>query len=252
MKSVFATVQVRMGSSRLPGKALRQVRGTPLLGHLLNRLDLSQRLEGVVVATSSNPENDAIEAYCATRGVSCYRGSEDDVLGRMVGALSMVGAQIGVEVFGDCPLIDYRIVDRMVDIYLASKGELDWVGNDIKTTYPPGMEVEVFSASALADAANQTFDPAIREHGTLYIRQNPKRYKLLNVDAPVALRRPDLSLEVDTDIDLEVIANIIEHFDGTPGFALSDIIEFLDANPQVADRNRHVERRWKQYRNEDG
>lgn len=252
MNSIFATVQVRMGSSRLPGKAMREVLGVPLLGHLLNRLKYSRRLTGVVVATSINPENDVIEIYCRRHEVACFRGSEDDVLGRMVGALTMVDANIGVEVFGDCPLIDFRIVDSMVDIYLGSEGKLDWVGNDIKTTYPPGMEVEVFTASALADAAGRILDPVIREHGTLYIRQNPNLYSILNIEAPDASRRPDLSLEVDTDVDLDIIANVLEHFKGMPDFSLGDIIKFLDSNPQLADKNRNVERRWKQYRNEDG
>ncbi|MES2294518.1 MAG: hypothetical protein V4527_14540 [Pseudomonadota bacterium] len=251
MTRIFAALQVRMGSSRLPGKVMRNVLGTPLIGHLLNRLSYCQHLTGVVVATSTRPENDVIETYCHSRGVACFRGSEDDVLGRMVGALAMVEAEIGVEVFGDCPLIDPHIVDEMIVRYCASKDALQWIGNDLTTSYPPGMEVEVFATAALADSAARTYDPAVREHGTLFIRQNPTIYNILNVEAPEQLRRPDLSLEVDTDVDLDVAAVILEHFQLRPDFSLSDIIAFLDANPQLADRNRHVLRRWKQYRNDE-
>src|SRR5262249_47334818 len=117
---IVATVQVRMGSSRLPGKALREVAGKPLLGHLLDRLALARRLDGIVVATSVRAENDAIEAYCGSRQIPCFRGDEDDVLGRMLGALRAHDAAVGVEVFGDCPLIDPAIVDQFVDLFTQS------------------------------------------------------------------------------------------------------------------------------------
>ena len=251
MTRIFAAVQVRMGSSRLPGKVMRDVSGTPLIGHLLNRLSLCRNLTGVVVATSTKPENDVIAAYCQSRGVACFRGSENDVLGRMVGALAMLEAEIGVEVFGDCPLIDPRIVDEMIAHYLDAKGTLQWIGNDLTTSYPPGMEVEVFATAALADSAARTDDPAIREHGTLFIRQNPNIYNISNRVAPEPLSRPDLSLEVDTDVDFDVIAQILKHFQIHPDFSLAEIIAFLDANPELADRNRHVPRRWKRYRSDE-
>ena len=251
MNGVFATVQVRMGSSRLPGKVMREVSGIPLLGHLLNRLSLSKTLNGIVVATSVNVENDIIENYCHSRGTLCFRGSEDDVLGRMVGAVQGVEAEIGVEIFGDCPLIDPAIVDDLVQRFVDAKGTLDFLGNDLKTTYPPGMEVEVFAVAALVDAATRTKDPAIREHGTLFIRQNPGIYKILNVEAPRAHFRPDLSMEVDTDVDFDVVANVIENFGSRLDFSLSEVIAFLDANPTFVDRTRQVPRRWKQFR-EDG
>jgi spore coat polysaccharide biosynthesis protein SpsF (cytidylyltransferase family) len=185
---VIASVAVRMGSSRLPGKAMREVSGTPLLGHLLDRLAFARRLDGVVVATSRRAENDVIAEYCRVRGTACFRGDEDDVLGRILGALSAENATIGVEVFGDGPLIDPAIVDRFVDLFVRSDGQLDFVGNDLTTTWPPGMEVEVFSVAALADAAGRCGDPAVREHGTLFVRQNPDLYRLRNIEAPPEFR----------------------------------------------------------------
>lgn len=245
---VVAAVQVRMGSSRLPGKVLRPVRGKPLLGHLLDRLALCQRLDGVVVATSVRPENQAIADYCATRGTPCFRGDEDDVLGRMLGALRSCAATVGVEVFGDCPLIDPALVDESVDFYLDHRYVYDFVGNDLKTTFPPGMEVEVFSLVALADAAQRTDDPAIREHGTLFIRQNPGLYRLFSIEAPPELHRPEIEVEVDTEEDIAVISAILERFANQPDVGVRDIIAFLDANPEIRGANATVTRRWKQYR----
>lgn len=250
MTGVIAVVPVRMGSSRLPGKTLRPLAGKPLLGHLLDRLGRCTRLDGIVVATSANPENDLIEAYCASRGTPCFRGAEDDVLGRLLGALQSQGADTGVLAFGDCPLLDPAIVDTVVGEMLDGDGAYDFVGNDLATTYPPGMEVEAFRVAALADAAARCDDPAIREHGTLFIRRNPDLYRLLNLEAPSQWRRPELEIEVDAPEDIPVIEAVLEHFgsDAVPG--LTEIIAFLDARPDLAAVNQAVARRWKAYRDD--
>jgi spore coat polysaccharide biosynthesis protein SpsF len=247
MKTV-GIVNVRMGSSRLPGKVLRLVAGKPLLGHLLDRLALAPGLDEVVVATSVRPENDAIAAYCAARGTACFRGDEDDVLARMLGALRSRGANVGVEVYGDCPLIDPAIVGAMIARFAQAAGTLDFVGNDLSTTWPPGMEVEVFAMAALEQAGQSCHDPAIREHGTLFIRQNPELFRLQNIDAPDDCRRPELELEVDTAEDMVVIERILTHFAETPRFTLADVIGFLDAHPDIAKVNADVPRRWKEFR----
>ena len=246
--TVIATIAVRMGSSRLPGKAMREIAGKPLLGHLLDRVAFARRLDGVVVATSRRAENDVIAEYCRARGIACFRGDEDDVLGRILGALTAQDATIGLEVFGDGPLIDPAIVDRFVDLFVQSGGQLDFVGNDLTTTWPPGMEVEVFSVDALADAARRCGDPAIREHGTLFMRQNPGLYRLRNIEAPSEFRRPEIELEVDTAEDLAVMEAVLRHFSHRPDVGLSELIGFMDAHPDIAARNREVPRRWKEFR----
>lgn len=247
-RPVWAVVNVRMGSQRLPGKVLRPMAGKPMLGHLLDRLALARRLDGCVVATSTRPENDAVADYCAARGTPCFRGAEDDVLGRTLGALTAQGAATGVVAFGDGPLIDPALVDQFVDRFTQS--DLDFLGNDLATTYPPGMEVEVFRVAALADSDRRCDDPAIREHGTLFIRRNPERYRLVNIEAPAALRRPELEMEVDTEEDFQVISAVLETFVGRPDFSLAEIIAFLDANPGLSRLNRDVPRRWKAFRPE--
>jgi spore coat polysaccharide biosynthesis protein SpsF (cytidylyltransferase family) len=246
-----AVVNVRMGSQRLAGKVLREMCGRPLLSCLLARLRGARSVERVVVATSQLEANDAIDTFCVRAGVECFRGPEDDVLARTLGALRSVDAETGVIVFGDGPLIDPRIVDRVVETYLQAAPQFDFVGNDLATTYPPGMEVEAFSVAALTDADRRCTDHSIREHGTLYLRRNPQRYRLHNLEAPPELRRPELELEVDTEIDLEVIARILRHFGERLDFTLREIIEFLDAHPDVARLNRTVHRRWRRERVED-
>jgi spore coat polysaccharide biosynthesis protein SpsF (cytidylyltransferase family) len=243
-----ASVQVRMGSSRLPGKAMLPVAGRPLLGHLLKRLSRSQQLHEVIVATTTKAEDDIIADYCLTVGTRVYRGSSDDVIGRMLGALHLTDATIGVEVYGDSPIIDPAIVDDLIGQFMACSDDCDFLGNDIKTTYPPGMIVEVFKIPALEDADRRAQDLAIREHGTLFIRRHPELYRLVNIEAPEEHRRPELEMEVDSKEDVAVIDAIVAHFKGRDDFSLTEIIAFLDAHPEVSSLNANVPRRWKAFR----
>jgi spore coat polysaccharide biosynthesis protein SpsF len=239
-----------MGSSRLPGKVMKQVMGKPLLGYLIDRVKLVGSIDEIVVATPVGVDNDVIERYCIEEDIVCYRGSEHDVLDRTLQALKSVDATVGVEVYGDCPLIDYRIIENVIAVFLSNP-QYDFVSNDLKTTYPPGMEVEVFNFNALNDSSNRLSDDhPDREHGTLYIRQNPTRYKIKNITASVEHFRPDLELEVDAAEDLDLISMIIEHFCGDPKLSLSEIITYIDTVPDLASINKNVHRRWKKYRND--
>jgi len=223
--------------------------GKPLLGYLLDRLERCSILDDLVVATSGHPKDDQIQEFCDDRGAPCFRGSEMDVLDRLLSALKWRNATTGVLIFGDCPLIDPAVVTLAVKYYQSST-ELDFVGNDLSTTYPPGMEVEVFSVDVLAESARRCTDAVIREHGTLYIRTHPDVYRLHNLEAPPHWQRPDLSLEVDTMEDMTVINRIIKQFKGRIDFTLDEIIEFMDRNPSIGKLNRGIKRRWKPYRGE--
>jgi len=241
-----------MGSSRYPGKVMHKVAGKPLLFHLVSRLKKSRLLDGIIIATSVNPENDVIASYCKDNSIACFRGDEDDVLERTLGALRKMNARVGVEVFGDCPLIDPVIVDMIIEAFLNDENDLDFVGNDLKTTFPPGMDVEVFKVSALQEAADRVTDLAIREHGTLFIRQNPSIFKVKNIEAQGKWRRPELELEVDTEEDIYVVSKIFEYFHAlnNENFGIDDIIEFMDGNPNIKKMNSEVPRRWKEARGE--
>ena len=249
MVKTVAVVPVRMTSSRLPGKVMAEVLGKPLLGHIIDRLECCSSLDDIVVATATDMLNNPIETYCRERGIPVFRGSEKDVLDRLSQALAWRDAQTGVLVFGDCPLIDPRIVEQLIQLF-ESNDQLDFVSNDLCTTWPPGMEVEVFRASALADSSLRCTDGDIREHGTLYIRKHPNIYRLHNVDALPHLSRPDLSLEVDVSDDLTVIQAVMQAFDGRTNLPLEKIIDYMDKNPELAASNRNITRRWTQYRDD--
>jgi spore coat polysaccharide biosynthesis protein SpsF len=244
-----AIIPVRMASNRLPGKALVPINSKPVLGHLIDRLRTCKSLDEVIVATSLNREDQAILDYCQNSNVICFRGSEDDVLGRLVLALENSKVDIGVLTFGDGPLIDPVLIDSFVEIFLQD-GSLDFLSNDLKTTYPPGMEVEIFKTAALVDSNARNTNSNSREHGTLYIRQHPEIYKSKNIEASLEHYRPDLELELDTIEDLQVIKAIFNHFSDRPNFGLDDVIKFMDENPNLSKININIPRQWKQYRND--
>mgnify|MGYP001604180621 FL=1 len=235
-----------MGSERLPGKPLREIAGRPLLGHLLDRVRQVRNIDGIIVATPESTENDCIETLCKREGASSFRGAEDDVLGRMLGALEEMDATIGIEVYGDGPLIDPAMIEECLEIF-RKEGPYDLVGNDMKATYPSGMYTEVFSVAALRSTAERTNDPAIREDGTLFLRQHPEIYKVKNIEAEGLLRRPEIHLDVDTTCDVGVIEAILRHFLPRKDYTLEEILTFLDAHRDIAESNRHTYRRWKQY-----
>jgi len=245
---IVAIIPARMGSSRFPGKIMKVVNGQPLIGHLLDRIERATLVSDVIVATSQLAENKIIYEYCRSRNITCFRGEEDDVLARMIGALDMLDTKIGVVVYGDCPLIDPMIIDQMIRFFNKNIDSYDFVGNDLSTTWPPGMEVEVFSVNALKHAHHQCEDPQIREHGTLFLRQNPQLYRLYNFEAPPEFQRPDLEIEIDLREDLLVIQNILNYFSGQPNFGLAQIIEYLDCHPEITGLNNNLPRRWKEYR----
>src|SRR5439155_17526415 len=142
---VVATIEARMRSSRLPGKVLRPVVGKPLLELLIERLRRARRIDQVVVATTDNPADDAIAEVAGRSGAACFRGSEEDVLDRVLRAAQSVAADVIVEITADCPLADPHVVDRMVEVYLANK--YDYVANVLRPTYPAGFEVQVFAGA---------------------------------------------------------------------------------------------------------
>lgn len=248
---ICATIQGRMGSSRLPGKVLMPILGKPMLALQVERIQQSRLIDEVIVATSTERRDDPIERLAREMGIGCFRGSEEDILSRLSGAFRAFQVELHVEFMGDSPMPDPLLIDTVIGYYLKHAHRYDYVTNGLKTTYPPGAEVTVYPASVLLDVDSRVKDPLLREVGTWNIPQHPEWYRLCNLEAPAWLRHPDLYLEVDTREDFEVISAVYEHFyPHNPGFGLGAMIDFLLSHPELAERNRHVHRRWKAYKGE--
>jgi spore coat polysaccharide biosynthesis protein SpsF len=239
---VVVIVQARMGSSRLPGKVLMPVAGRPLLSYLLERLRRVRLAEQIVVATSTDPRDDAIVAACDVEQVRCHRGSELDVLTRFVETAQAVGARTVVRLTADCPLIDPGLVDDAVRAFSPAARKFDYLSNMLEPSWPYGMAVEVFTASALYDAGREATDSEEREHVTPFIWRRPQRYRLKSLTMT-----PDLSWHrwtVDTPEDFELVSRILGAlYPRKPDFRMADVIRLLEENPDWPEVNSQVVQR---------
>ncbi len=227
-----------MASTRLPGKVLADIGGMPMLSLIARRLRLAQRIDGIVLATSISSADDALVAWAGSEGVAVYRGSEDDVLARVVGAQRMMKGEIVVEVCGDTPLIDPQLVDRAVETYLA--GGYDVVTNTSRPSYPQGSEAQVFALSALEEVERNVVDAAVREHVSLHFYES-SRYRIAHLEAPEEQRLPGQRLQVDYPEDLELVRAIHARLSPVHGlsYGLAQIVGLLRHEPQLAEMNRH-------------
>ena len=233
-----ASIEARMGSSRLPGKVLMDVCGRPALSRLVERLRAVDGLDDIVLATSTAPADDALEAWARREGVACFRGSEDDVLARVVGAQQSVGGEIVVEVTGDCTLLPPDIVELGIATYLAN--DADVVSNvGPVQTFPMGADVQVFPLKLLEEVAATVDDPAVREHVSLFFYDHPERYRIHYIVAPKAWRHPAWRLQLDYPEDhrmIEAVYRALEPHHG-PVFGLAEIVTMLTARPEVVAIN---------------
>ena len=236
-------VEARMTSSRLPGKMMLPIGGKPSLQVLLERLTQTPGLSETVVATTENPTDDPLEELCRGMGVGCFRGSEDDVLGRVLGAARRSEADVIVEITGDCTLVDPEIIQECIEAYKRS--DADFVSNsDPVALFPPGMDARIFSTQVLAEVDRLTQAPDDREHVSLYIWEHPERYKLLGVRPGREMDWPEKFIALDTADDLEMITRIYEALaPGNPFFSGEDIVAYLRAHPEVSALNERVQRR---------
>jgi spore coat polysaccharide biosynthesis protein SpsF len=231
---IWVVVAGRMGSSRAPGKTLAPLAGRPSLWHIVDRLRRVRELDGVVIATTELPEDDAIRELAHDVGVPCHSGSVDDVLGRTLAAARSVGARTIVQVTGDCPLVDREVVAEAVAAYAAEHA--DYVSNRLHGyTYPDGYDVEVFAVSLLEDVDAATRDPYDREHVTTYVYAHPERYRLLGVEATGLRRRPELHLSLDTAEDVALMQEIYDAlWSPERDFTIDDVLELLDTRADLS------------------
>jgi len=251
---IAASIQARVGSTRLPGKVLKEINGKPMLLRQVERLRRSRLLDEIIVATTTNPDDDKIVELCINNNIAYYRGSENDVLDRVSSMIKDKKIDIHVECFGDSPLTDPHIIDEVIGYYYKNQGDIDFVSNSLKTTYPPGQEVLVYRGSCLVNANKLIAkDDPLREHVSINITQYPNDYRLKNLEAPSYYHYPNIYLEVDTAEDFEVISSIFAYFDnkGVEHFSLSEILEFLSQNNELMNINNQVDRRWKEFREND-
>jgi spore coat polysaccharide biosynthesis protein SpsF len=236
MKKNLCIIQARTGSARIPGKVLLEVNGRTILEHEIRRVLQAKRIDKVVVATTKEVGDDPIAVLAGKIGVSCFRGSSNDVLDRFYKcSLEYPDYQTIIRVTGDCPLIDPAIIDAVIECF--EKGGYDYASNVIEETFPDGMDVEVFSKAALETAAAGARFLSEREHVTLFILNNPKFKKSKHTHTP---NLSNFRLTVDWPEDFEVIKFLIKH--STDKSSCRDYIDLLLKHPEIMAKNQHIKR----------
>lgn len=237
-----AIIQARMNSSRLPGKILLEAVGKPMLELMIERVQRVPSLDGIIVATTENASDDPVVALTERLGVGAYRGSEEDVLGRVLEAARAHNVDVIVDLTGDCPLIDPGIMEDCVQVYQV--GDADFVSNAITHSFPLGVDVNIFATEILADVVRRTDDPLYREHVSLFIHRNPEIYSLKGVAAPAEFTRPEIELTLDEADDYRLIGEIFDSlYPENPAFGLRDVLDLLDRRPDLRTINRDVRRK---------
>ncbi len=239
---VVAIIQARIGSTRLPGKAMLEIEGRPMLWHVIDRIKRSEMIDEVVVATTTEEMDNEIEEFCKQYDVSFYRGSENDVLDRYYKCAKEHGADIVVRITSDCPLIDCKVSDKVIATYLENS--VDFVGatNTVVRRFPRGLDTEVVSFDALSDTWHKAKEKHQREHVTIYLYEHPEEYKINNF-----VSDEDFSgyrWTVDEEDDLEFVREIYKRL-YIPGgfFDMEDVVDVLKKDPSLVDINSHVEQK---------
>jgi spore coat polysaccharide biosynthesis protein SpsF len=236
-----AVLQARFGSSRLRGKVLRPLMGVPMLLRQIERLKRCNALESIIVATSTETDDDAVAEIALSAGVQVVRGSLDDVFQRFVQVASEHSSDVMVRITADCPLISPRVIDDVVDFYFAANA--DYVSNTLIPTYPDGLDVEVFKTELLDRLAREDLDTAEQEHVTLGIYRRPDQFRVVNYLDPMGRDHADLRWTVDTEEDFDFVETVYSHFlPSKPHFEYEDILLFLTENPDLSRTQAHSPR----------
>ena len=228
-------IQARMGSTRLPGKVLKDLAGEPMLARVVERTLRAGTLNEVVVATSDLPADDCIAQLCADRGWACFRGSETDVLDRYYHAALQFQADIIVRVTSDCPLIDPQLIDRHVERLLQRWAEVDFVTNMLQQSFPLGLAVEALPLDVLIRMNRMSLARELREHVTTLAYVEPEWFQIDNILHTSNLSK--MRWTVDTAEDLEFVRRIVSFF-GNDRFAWEEVLSVMEEHPNWAQINR--------------
>ena len=260
---VVAIIQARMGSSRLPGKVLKDISGQPMLARVYNRSSRAGSVDLTLVATTLEAEDDPIAEYCDLSGIPAFRGSPFDVLDRYYQAALKAKANVVVRITGDCPVIDPTLIDEVVNVLTGKVetgdeiAEFDFAANRLPPpwhrTYPIGLDVEACTFKALKEAWVEGKAPQHREHAMPYLYEgveltsvsrkletgiSPRGYKvaLLNHTTDFGEYR----WTVDTAEDLEFMRQVYSHFNGRDDFSWKDVLDLVHDDPSLMNINAGV------------
>jgi spore coat polysaccharide biosynthesis protein SpsF len=226
-KSIGLIVEARLTSNRLPKKHLLEVLNKPILTYLIDRLKRIEPKSKIILAIPESEKNLELEKIASELGILCFKGSEENVMQRVLQAAEYFNLDVVCEITGDCPLIDPELVSEAIVFFLENNFEYISSG---RTGIPDGMGVQIFLTSALRRSFKLASKLSHFEHVTLHINENPDLFRIHYLKTADNLKRPDLRLTLDTEVDFLLLCDIIEHFlPEKPFFTLAEILDYLDS-----------------------
>ncbi len=238
---VVAIIQARMSSTRLPGKVLKLATGRTMLDRMVERVRKARTTNHVIVATTTDPSDNAIVRACAKLGVEVYRGSLHDVLDRFYQAALVHKAGVIVRLTGDCPLIDPSLIDEVVTALIQK--DADFACNRLPPpftrTYPIGLDVEACTFKALEQAWREAKEKHEREHVLPYLYEVPGRFNVLQLNYKTDLGH--LRWTLDTPEDLLLLRRIYRHFRGRNNFSWLEVLQLQQQKPALFTVNARVQ-----------
>lgn len=234
MNAVIGLIQARMGSSRVPGKAMLDLAGRPLIWHMFDRLRRVPQVGPMVLATTTDPRNEPMAELARAEGLAVYRHEgEDDIAGRVHGAICNLEGALVLKVGGDCPLIDPEVLAGMVELAQRTEGA-DFVSNRIDWSFPLGLSADVVSRRAIDWSHTNLTDPGDRELFAVYVRDHPEMFRVVPYTNETDLSHHGWT--VDEPEDVIFMRDIFDNL-YRPGevFGMQAVLDYLDADsPQEA------------------
>lgn len=242
MNNIIAIVQARMGSTRLPGKVLIDINGKSVLNHVIDRLRQSKYINNIIIATTDLSKDDLIEEESKKINCKCYRGSEENVLSRYYEVATLYNGDIIIRITSDCPLIDPKVIDEMIEFYMSNNYEI--ISNSPyeieKRTYPRGLDVEIFSYKLLKYSKEHAIKNYELEHVTPYMYENSLNKYYYSCQNNYSKYR----LTLDTKEDLQLIREIYDRlYILNNNFYLEEIINLIEKNPHLLLINNNIQQK---------
>jgi spore coat polysaccharide biosynthesis protein SpsF len=248
---VVAIIQARMAASRLPGKVLKELGHQPVLAWMVVRARRAEMIDEAVVATTTEPSDDPVAAFCQAEGIPFVRGSMHDVLDRYYQAAKEYRANVVVRLTADCPFIDPEMLDSELRTFLSADPKLDFAANRLppphERTTPIGLDAEYCWFEGLETVWREAKEKHQREHVMPFFYEHPERFNILHITSEPSYGH--LRWTVDTPEDLALLRRIVAHFPGRDDFSWKDVLAVVEAHPELGEINAGV--RHKDYREVD-
>ncbi len=238
-------IQARMNSKRLPGKVMMKINNEYMIDHLINRIKKIKLIDEFIVSTTKNNKDTKLVRHCRDKKYKYFRGSEKNVLDRIYKTALRFKCEIIVFITADCPIIDYKIIIKIIKYYQKNSEKFDYVGNSFIRSFPDGMDVHVFPIKTLIKNKKLVNNDLEKEHVTLGIKNRPHIFRIKNIIANKNLFWPELGLTLDQKEDFNLIKKIFLYFDSKKNyfFSCKEIISLLKKKKNWLKINKNVIRK---------